>query len=134
MRKTRKEDAFLGTSEGDGVSRSPSLFRSGRATAFLYTSLFLNFVLWALPLFFIGIGEGTVVLRYNAYFGVDLTGSPWQALLIPCMTSAFFVANAVLAFVFIRKGMAFSGTLLMVASFFLYVAAIIAISALIFVN
>lgn len=134
MRKTRSDDVTLETLEIARIPRAPSLFRSGTAAAFFYASIFFNLVLWVLPLFFIGIGEGTVVLRYNAYFGVDLTGSPRQMLMIPFVTTIFFAMNILLAFLFIRKGAVLPGTLLMVASFFLHVAALIAISALIFVN
>jgi len=122
------------TVESDSLSRTPSFFRRGTAAAFFYTSLVLDGALWVAPMVFIGIGDGTVVLRYNAYFGVNLTGSPRQVLLIPLMTTAFFAMNTALAFVFVRKGVPFPAILLMVASFFLHVAALIAISALIVVN
>jgi hypothetical protein len=120
--------------EPDSSSRSLPLFRRGTAAAFFYVSLLLNVILWFLLALFIGIGDGIVVLRYNAYFGVDLTGSSWQVFLVPFMTTLFFVVNTLMAFIFVRKGALFSGTLLMVASFFIHVAALIAIRALILVN
>ena len=119
---------------GGGSSRGASLFRHGTAAAFFYTSLGLTVALWILPIVFLGLGDGTAVLRYNAYFGIDLTGSTWQTLLVPFMTTFFFCVNTILAFLCIRKSMLFPGTLLMVASFFLHVAAFIALGAILLVN
>lgn len=115
-------------------SRKPSLFRRGTAAAFFYASFVLAVPLWCLPVFFIGIGNSTTVLRYNAYFGVDLTGASWQTLFVPAVTTFFFFVNTILAFLFVRRGVPVFGTLLMVASFFLQVAALIVVSALILVN
>ncbi|QQS15908.1 MAG: hypothetical protein IPK84_00885 [Candidatus Moraniibacteriota bacterium] len=115
-------------------SRKPSLFRRGTAAAFFYASLVLAVPLWCLPVFFIGVGNSTTVLRYNAYFGVDLTGASWQTLFVPAVTTFFFFVNTILAFLFVRRGVPVFGTLLMVASFFLQVAALIVVSALILVN
>jgi len=120
---------------GEVSSRAATaLFRSGTAAAFFYVSLGLMAVLWILPVAFLGLGDDTVVLRYNAYFGIDLTGSTWQTLLVPFMTTFFFSVNSVLAFLFARKNTVFPGTLLMVASFFLHVSALIALGALLLVN
>ena len=118
------------------VSNIPalSLFRYGTAAAFFYLSLALSVVLWGLPFFFIGVGNGTAVLRYNAYFGVDLTGALWQTFLVPAVTTTFFLVNTSLAFLFIRRRIFVPGMILMVASFFLHVAALIVVSALILVN
>ncbi len=123
------------TPAGEVSSRAATaLFRSGTAAAFFYVSLGLMAVLWILPVAFLGLGDDTVVLRYNAYFGIDLTGSTWQTLLVPFMTTFFFSVNSVLAFLFARKNTVFPGTLLMVASFFLHVSALIALGALLLVN
>lgn len=123
------------TSKTSPVPSPPySLFRHGAAAAFFYMSFVLTVVLWGLPIFFIGTGGGTAVLRYNSYFGVDLTGALWQTLLVPAVTTFFFLINTVLALVFIRRRVFVPGTLLMVASFFLHVAALIVVSALILVN
>lgn len=115
-------------------SPSHSLFRHGVAAAFFYMSFVLTVVLWGLPIFFIGTGDGTAVLRYNSYFGVDLTGALWQTLLVPAVTTFFFLINTVLALVFIRSRVFAPGRLLMVTSFFLHIAALIVVSALILVN
>lgn len=122
------------TLKAPSVSLPPSLFRRGAAAAFFYVSLVLTVILWGLPIFFIGTGNGTAVLRYNSYFGIDLTGALWQTLLVPAVTTFFFLINTSLAFVFIRNRTFAPGTLLMVASFFLHIAALIVVSALILVN
>ncbi len=114
--------------------RPSSLFRRGVAAAFFYVSLALSIVVWILPIFFIGVGNGTAVLRYNSYFGVDLTGALWQTLLVPSMTTLFFLANTLLAVSCVRRRIFASATMLMVASFFLQVAALIVMGALILVN
>lgn len=114
--------------------RPPALFRRGVAAAFFYVSLALSIVVWSLPIFFIGVGSGTAVLRYNSYFGVDLTGALWQTLLVPAMTTFFFLVNTLLAVSCARRRIFASATMLMVASFFLQVAALIVMGALILVN
>lgn len=134
VREASKNTMISDTSKASSVFQTPSLFRRGAAAAFFYVSLVLTVILWGLPIFFIGIGNGTAVLRYNSYFGVDLTGALWQTLLVPLVTTFFFLVNTSLAFVFIRNRIFAPGTILMVASFFLHVAAIVVVSALILVN
>lgn len=114
--------------------RKPSLFRFGTSTAFLYGALFLNIILWAAPIIFVGTGDEIVILRYNAYFGINLTGSSWQVLLIPFMASVFFVPHVFLASIFVRNKVFFPALLLMVSSFLVQGAALIAVAALIMVN
>ncbi len=134
MRKTRNKDTVLGVSEGGFVSRPPSLFRRGTTLLFFLASVVLNAALWILTFLFVGVGEATVVLRYNAYFGIDLTGSAWQGFLVPFVTTVFFAMNTLMAFLFVRKGVPFLGIFLMIASFFVHIAALIAVAALILVN
>lgn len=128
-----QEPPLIETGKDIGL-RKPSLFRCGTSTAFLYGALFLNAILWVAPMVFVGTGDEIIILRYNAYFGINLTGSSWQILLIPFMASVFLVPHTLLAFVFVRNGVFFPALLLMVSSFLTQGAALIAVGALILVN
>lgn len=111
-----------------------SFFRNWVFSFFFLGSLLLNGALWTLFLVRIGVGEGMIVLRYNVYFGIDLTGSSWQASLIPLVATVFWGMNVFLAFLFHRKKIFLPSLLLLVASFFVQVAALIALLALVSVN
>lgn len=134
MRKTRKEDVATHVPEDISASRTPSLFQSGPAWVFFGVAFFLNIALWTTVFVRIGIGEGMVVLRYNIYFGIDLTGSPFQAFLIPLIATIFFVINVFITWLFVRRGVLFPGLFLAVLTFFVQIAAGIEVFALILIN
>ncbi len=135
MRKARKDgEAPLVSEPTPDFFSALSFFWRGIPAVFFFASCILNVALWVALFVRIGIGAGTVVLRYNVYFGIDLTGSPRQAFLIPIMVTIFFVMNMLLAFLFVRRGTPFLGLFLTVSSFFIHVAASIAVLALIRVN
>ncbi|QQS20686.1 MAG: hypothetical protein IPL87_03915 [Candidatus Moraniibacteriota bacterium] len=124
---------------GDASKKTPlssgSLFvHDTRRALFLVLSIGLNLLLWGLVAFFLGTGHETVVLRYNAYFGIDLTGRAQQAFLLPASALFFLMLHGVLAFSFFRKGETIAALLLLLSAFLLQGAALIAVSALILVN
>jgi hypothetical protein len=123
-----------GDVRGGSVFRVPLLFRSGLVSFFFFISLLLDAALWGIVFFAIGLDERMIVLRYNTYFGIDLTGSPWQAFLVPCMTTIFFAINTILIAFCLRRGDAFLSLLLSVGSFFLHISALIAVFSLVMVN
>ncbi len=116
------------------VFRVPLLFRSGLISFFFFLSIFFNATLWGIVFFAIGLDERMIVLRYNTYFGIDLTGSPWQAFLVPCMTTIFFAVNTLLTVLCLRNNAVFSGLLLSVGSLFLHISALIAVFSLVIIN
>jgi len=101
---------------------------------FAISATVLNGALWALVYFFIGTGEETVVLRYNVYFGIDLTGRASQAFLVPFLASALLLTHGLLAFIFFRNHESFLSLLLLLSAFLVQIAAAIAVLALVLVN
>lgn len=85
--------------------------------------------------FFIIRGSGeTIVLHFNVFFGVDIVGSPWQALLIPTMSLTFLLLNIPIArrFYVVRERVA--AHILLFAAFFSALSAGVVTAALSFIN
>lgn len=97
-------------------------------------SCFVQIILWGLLLWFFGVDENVAVLRYNAYFGIGLTGVSKQIFFLPFVSFVFFLTNTILATVFFRRGDRFFALLLFVSSFFVQVGSAISVLALILVN
>lgn len=131
--RTAKAYADEGDKKGS-LFRGPVFFRRGLFLSLFLTSLSINGALWLLVFFFIGTGSEKIVIRYNVFFGVDLTGSSSQGFLVPITTTVFFAMNTFLAIFFAEKQLPFPALFLSVASFFLHIAALIAVSALLLIN
>lgn len=114
--------------------RGPVFFRRGLFLSLFLAALSINAALWLLVFFFIGTGSERIVIRYNIFFGIDLTGSASQGFLVPITTTVFFCINTLLAIFFAEKQLPFPALFLSVASFLLHVAALIAVSALLLIN
>lgn len=78
--------------------------------------------------------DGTIVLHFNVYFGVDIVGSPWQALLIPGMSLLFLLLNVPLAYRFYAVRERVAAHILLFASFFAALLSGVATAALSLIN
>jgi len=98
-------------------------------------SLVTILVACAAAYFFIArSGNDTIVLHYNAYFGVDIVGSPGQAFFLPGVAAVFLLANMILAARFYGGRERIAAHMLLFAALFVSVSSGIAIAALSFVN
>lgn len=104
------------------------------ANVLFVLSAVIHVSLWLIVFFSLGIGDNTIVLQYNAYFGINLIGLAWQAFLLPFVALVFFVVNTVLGLLFFSRGEVFLSTLIFVSLFLVQCAVAIAITALIMVN
>ncbi len=104
------------------------------ANVLFVLSAVIHVSLWLIVLFTLGIGDNTIVLQYNAYFGINLIGLAWQAFLLPFVALVFFVVNTALGLLFFIRGEVFLSTLIFVSLFLVQCAVAIAIAALIMVN
>ena len=137
MKNTRtleNETARFLTSRETPVFRWSSFFSDPARVFFLVASFVLNIFLWGTVLWFFGFGKTTIVLRYNAYFGVDITGSSWQASLLPFLSLVFLLLNILLAALFFRRSEPLVSLLFLLASFFVQIAAGVAVGALLLIN
>lgn len=96
--------------------------------------LILFVVLFGLITFFIRPDAGTVILRYNAFFGVDLLGVWWQAYFIPVVCLTFFLVDLFLARLLFRRSILLAAVILLYGAVFVAVSAVLATAALLFIN
>jgi hypothetical protein len=65
-----------------------------------FSGLFFNLVDWALLKFFLRSGAERIILHYNVYFGVDLTGTSQSAYTLPFIGVVVLFFNNALSFYF----------------------------------
>ncbi|NTW75839.1 MAG: hypothetical protein HGB34_02965 [Candidatus Moranbacteria bacterium] len=98
------------------------------------SSAIISFSFVAIYLFVIRGSSGTIVLHFNVYFGVDIVGSPWQALLIPAMSLLFLLLNIGLAYRFYVVRERVAAHILLFAAFLSALSAGVVTAALSFIN
>ncbi len=97
----------------------------------------LFFLLLTVIFSYLFVARGTqdiIVLHYNAYFGVDIVGNPWQILLLSVGAGAFLLINGMLARKLYGMHERVAAYILLFSSIFASISAFVAISALIFIN
>ncbi|NTW89599.1 MAG: hypothetical protein HGB37_01630 [Candidatus Moranbacteria bacterium] len=98
------------------------------------SSAIILFSFAAIYLFVIRGASGTIVLHFNVYFGVDIVGNPWQALLIPAMSLLFLLLNIGLAYRFYVVRERVAAHILLFAAFLSALSAGVVTAALSFIN
>lgn len=78
--------------------------------------------------------EDLVILRYNAYLGIDLLGVWWQLFLVPGVTFFFVLFNTGLSRLLTKRGYPTLGGLLLFGNLLLSGAAVVVALALSFIN
>lgn len=78
--------------------------------------------------------EGAIVLHYNAYFGVDIIGDPWQVLLIPASALSFLAVDFLLARKLYAMRERIAAHIILFSGFFSALSGSIAVAALSFIN
>lgn len=96
--------------------------------------LLIFIVLFALVAFFIRPDSGTVILRYNSFFGVDLLGAWWQAYLVPGICLSFFLINLSLALLLFRRQSLLAALIFLYGALMVVVSGALATTTLIFIN
>lgn len=107
-----------------------TLVRASLAVGFLFLSLTVLFGY----LFVARRAQDIIVLHYNAYFGVDIVGSPWQILLLSAGAGFFLLINGILANKLYGMHERVAAYILLFSSIFTSLSAFIALAALIFIN
>ncbi|MFA9262629.1 MAG: hypothetical protein ACEQSB_04725 [Undibacterium sp.] len=96
--------------------------------------LFVFALLFSLVAYFIRPDSGTVILRYNAFFGVDLLGVWWQAYLVPGICLGFFLGNLMLSRLLFRRNALLAALILLYGALFVVVSGALATVTLLFIN
>lgn len=114
-------------------SQASELFRQSRRPI-LWSGLVIQCVIFVAVAYFIRPSTDTLILRYNAFFGVDILGAWWQVYLVPGMCLGFFGGNLALAEVLARRQAFLAALVLEYGAFLVVLSEVTAIAALISIN
>ncbi len=78
--------------------------------------------------------EDLVILRYNAYLGIDLLGVWWQLFLMPAITFVFILFNFALAKLLLGRGYPGVAAIFLIGSVLLSLAMGVVAATLSFIN
>ncbi|HWQ60238.1 MAG TPA: hypothetical protein VN420_03750 [Candidatus Fimivivens sp.] len=138
----KREDP--GTAVPDDVAESPESADADDGADFFENQLVRSLIIvsgsiillsyLAVWMFIIRGSDETIVLHFNVFFGVDIVGSPWQALLIPTMSLTFLLLNIPIARRFYSVRERVAAHILLFAAFFSALSAGVVTAALSFIN
>ncbi len=78
--------------------------------------------------------EDLIILRYNAYLGIDLLGVWWQVYLMPALTFLFVLINLGMAKLLIVRGYPNVAALFLIGSILLAGSVVVVAGTLSFIN
>lgn len=78
--------------------------------------------------------EDLVILRYNAYLGIDLLGIWWQVFLMPGITFFFVLINFMMAKLLFTRGYPWVAALFLIGSILLSGSVVVVAATLSFIN
>lgn len=97
-------------------------------------SLFLNSANWLAIWYFVEPVDFPIILHYNVYFGVDMTGDWKKIFFLPGMGLLMFFINFFLAFYFFEKSEKIASYILLMAGLMIQTSLIIASFSVILIN
>jgi hypothetical protein len=113
---------------------SQEFFASGLVHWVFIGSFILNAVNWGLIAFFIRPVDFPIILHYNVYFGVDVIGDWWQIYYLPIIGLVILAANTLLGYLFYQQKERIVAHLLMLATFIVQIAILVAVACLLMIN
>ena len=116
--------------EDEGVS----FFRNRLVQGMMALSVVAFLFGTATTLFLVGKPRIPIVIHYNAFFGVDIFGSWWQAYILPLISFFFFLLNVILARKMYVQKERIASHILLFSAFFVCLFAAIAAYAIARVN
>ncbi|MEI7749752.1 MAG: hypothetical protein WCJ25_02010 [Candidatus Moraniibacteriota bacterium] len=122
-------------SDVDDLDDGTTFFENPLVRSLVIASLSIIVLSFVAVFFFIIRGaERIIVLHFNVFFGVDIVGSPWQALLIPGMSLLFLFLNVAIAYRFYAVRERVAAHILLFAAFLSALSAGVVTAALSFIN
>ena len=97
-------------------------------------SLLANLANWIVLLIFLHPATPLIILHYNVYFGVDVTGSRREAFILPGVGLAILIINFILSFYFYRSKERIAGYLLLMVALMAQFSLLVATSCVILIN
>ncbi len=84
--------------------------------------------------YFIRPSADSFILRYNAFFGVDLLGTWWQAYLVPGVCLIFFIGDLFLAAILAKRRSYLAAVILAYGALLIVLSEAIAMAAILSIN
>ena len=119
--------------ETETASFTEALYRESRVWIWR-AGMVIQVVLLGLVAFFIRPSADSFILRYNAFFGVDLLGTWWQVYLIPGINLIFFLGNLLLAAILAERRSYLPAVILAYGALFITLSEAIAMVAILSIN
>ena len=109
-------------------------FRSSIAVWLIILSLIVNAITWILLKIFIKPVDFPIILHYNVYFGVDMTGDYVNVFILPSIGLALLLVNFSLSIYFYQHKERIASYLLMIASLMIQLSLFVASLSVIIIN
>jgi hypothetical protein len=109
-------------------------FRSHIVIWLLILSLVANLAIWIALVIFVKPVDFPIILHYNVYFGVDITGDFRQAYSLPAIGLFLLVTNAFLSLYFYRQKERIASYLLLMAALMIQLSLAVAAVSVIVIN
>jgi hypothetical protein len=109
-------------------------FKNKLVVWMIILNLFFNLANWIALWHFIKPVDYSIILHYNVYFGVDMTGN-WKSVFILPGTGLFlFAVNLALAYYFFGKKERIASHILLMAGFMIQLSLLVASASVILIN
>jgi len=109
-------------------------FRSHIVIWLLILSIISNLADWILLRIYIKPVDFPIILHYNVYFGIDMTGNWRQVYVLPLIGIFLFLTNLLLSIYFYKQKERIASYLLLMATLMVQLSVIIASVSVIIIN
>ncbi len=100
----------------------------------LWTGLILHGILIGVSAFFIQPSSDVFILRYSAFFGVDILGAWWQVYLIPGVCLVLFGSDCLLARILAHRQVLLPAIILLYGALLIVFSGVVATAAIVMIN
>ena len=97
-------------------------------------SLAVNISEWVILKMFVQPVDFPIILHYNVYFGVDMTGNYRSVFLIPAIGLALFLVNMTLSIYFYRRKERIASYLLLMTALMIQLSLLVATLSVVIIN
>ncbi len=115
------------------VSPTETLYRESRIWIWR-SGIIIQAGIFGVVAFFIRPSADPFILRYNAFFGVDLLGTWWQAYLVPGVSLVFFLGNLSIAAFLAYRSAYLAAVVLSYGALLITLSEVIAMAAIVSIN
>jgi len=129
-----KKNIFKGVTVKVRSFFNQEYFRSAIAVWLIILSLAVNLAEWVILKIFIQPVDFPIILHYNVYFGVDMTGDYRLVFFIPLIGLALFSVNLFLSIYFYREKERIASYLLLMTALMIQLSLLVAALSIIIIN